>query len=110
MRFSRSGGAAARVTKRLSFSRRATADLNEIWDYTEERWGREQAYAYVSSLVADCRAVLAGDKPGQTYEHISGALVRIRSGAHAAFLNQAPDGLRVVRVIHLKRDVVAELD
>ena len=98
------------MTKRLSFSPRATADLNEIWDYTEERWGREQAYAYVSRLVADCRSVLAGDKLPRTIEHKSGTLLRVRSGAHAAFLTEAPDGLRVVRVIHLKRNVDAELD
>jgi toxin ParE1/3/4 len=84
--------------------------LNEIWDYTEQHWGREQAYSYVSRLVADCRSVLAGDKPPQTFEHRSGTLLRVRSGTHAAFLSQAPDGLRVVRVIHLKRDVQAELD
>jgi toxin ParE1/3/4 len=97
------------VTRRLSFSPRATTDLNDIWDYTEEHWGREQAHEYVALLVARCRALLTGRAVAKPIELANGTFLRVRSGSHAAFLIDSADGLRLVRVLHLKQDVEAEL-
>ena len=39
----------------------ARADLTEIWDYTANRWGVEQAERYVRDLTAACQGLAPSD-------------------------------------------------
>ncbi|MCG7859837.1 type II toxin-antitoxin system RelE/ParE family toxin, partial [Flavihumibacter sediminis] len=36
--------------RRVQYSRKATLDLDRIWDYTAEAWGADQAEGYLESL------------------------------------------------------------
>jgi toxin ParE1/3/4 len=98
------------VRKRLSFARRATADLDEIWDYSERNWGREQALRYTSKIVARCNELVEGKTIPLEIELKSGRYFRIRSGSHFIFIIEMPDQLQVVRILHPRQDIEAALD
>ena len=97
------------MRKRLSFARRATADLDEIWDYSEQKWGKEQAVHYASKIAARCGDLVDGKIVPQEIRLKSGRFLRIRSGSHFIFLREMPDELRVVRILHERRDAEAAL-
>jgi toxin ParE1/3/4 len=97
------------VRKRLSFARRATADLDEIWDYSEQNWGREQAIHYTSEIIARCGELVEGKIVAQEIELKSGRYFRIRSGSHFIFISEMPDQLQIIRILHQKRDIEAAL-
>ncbi|WP_245410821.1 type II toxin-antitoxin system RelE/ParE family toxin [Rhizobium sp. JAB6] len=46
--------------KKLVFSPKATSDIDQIYDYTEEKWGHEQAEDYVFALRDRCHALMKG--------------------------------------------------
>jgi toxin ParE1/3/4 len=98
------------VRKRLSFARRATADLDEIWDYSVQNWGREQAVRYTSEIVARCNELAEGKIIPLEIELKSGRYFRIRSGSHFIFISERPDQLQVVRILHPRQDIKAVFD
>ncbi|HEX8466904.1 MAG TPA: type II toxin-antitoxin system RelE/ParE family toxin [Allosphingosinicella sp.] len=97
------------MRKRLSFARRATADLDEIWDYSEQNWGREQAIRYTTEIIARCGELVEGKIVPQEIELKSGRYFRIRSGSHFIFISEMPDQLQIIRILHQKRDIEAAL-
>jgi toxin ParE1/3/4 len=97
------------VRKRLSFARRATADLDEIWDYSERNWGREQAVQYASEITTRCGALVEGKIVPQKIRLKNGRFLRIRSGSHLIFVREMPDQLQVVRILHERQDIEAAL-
>src|SRR4051812_31231728 len=97
------------MRKRLSFSRRATADLDQIWNYTERHWGRQQAELYASEIAGRCRALIEGRIVPREISLNNGRFLRLRSGSHLIFLSEMPDQLRVVRILHERQDVETEL-
>jgi toxin ParE1/3/4 len=103
-------GWAPGVRKRLSFSRRATADLDNIWDYGELHWGREQADRYASEMTARCNAIVEGSLVTQEIMLKNGRFLRMRSGSHFILLRELPDRLQVVRVLHERQDFEAALE
>ena len=63
------------------FTRKAAADLNDIWDYTYDTWSAEQANTYYNNLPADCSKV--ADKPenlGRHYDDVRPAVKGYPSG------------------------------
>ena len=98
------------MKKRLSYSPKAVADLNGIWDYTERLWGREQARAYTQAIHDACLRLLAGNGIAGSYQLGGMALLKLRVGQHLAFLAEREDGLLVVRILHVRQDIEHALE
>jgi len=76
------------------FTRKAAADLNDIWDYTYDTWSAEQANTYYNNLLADCSKV--ADKPENLGRHY---------GKHIIFFRKLQDGrVRIIRILHERMD------
>jgi len=77
-------------------SRRAADDLQEIVDFTRERWGVEKAIDYVSNLYA-CFQLLDATA-GKAYRP---PYRRARQGKHVVlFRVDAKSNVLVVRILH----------
>ncbi|MDC9834654.1 type II toxin-antitoxin system RelE/ParE family toxin [Rhizobium binxianense] len=48
--------------KTLALSPAAADDIDRIYDYTEEKWGQDQAEDYILALRDDCGALAAQTK------------------------------------------------
>ena len=87
----------------------AQSDINDIWDYTLERWGARQAASYVGDIGDACAALSQG-------KHASRP-VAIRNGYHKAivgmhmiYFKRANDAsIVVVRILHQSMDVEQHL-
>ena len=63
-------------------SPRAQTDLDEIWDYTERNWGKEQAEAYIRLIGAAIKAIASSPERGKACDDIREGYRKCPAGAH----------------------------
>lgn len=94
--------------KALAFSPAAQADIGEIWDYSADNWGADQADRYVDDIRDACLAVAAGLKSGRTVDVRPGYL-KVSSGSHIVYFRDRGDRLEIIRILHAMQDVERNL-
>jgi toxin ParE1/3/4 len=92
----------------------AQADLSDIWDYSYNRWGADQADSYVRAIHVACEALVAavasGHPAGQSAEFIRMGYRKQIAGSHLLFFRGDVAGkVDVVRILHQRMNVVAHL-
>lgn len=91
-------------------SPRAQADLDSIWDYTEETWGVDQAERYLRDIHAACVGLVSGRKRGRSAENIRAGYFKVTVGEHLLFYRMTPDGVfDIIRILHQSMDIPAQL-
>ena len=99
---------------RVTLSRAAAADLEAIDDYTIEHFGIEPAIRATERFRETFQALTEMPRSGQLRKEISppGREYRYRTvlGSFVVVYEPADDGIRVARIIHGARNLVAELE
>ena len=96
--------------RKLIFSPAAIIDLDNIYDYTFETWGLDQAESYVRELHAVCHDMAAGKIKGRIADVIRRGYFRKSCGLHIIFYrNPNPKTMEVVRILHQRMDIEAHL-
>ena len=90
---------------RLQFTPAAIADLDGIFDYTLERWGRDQAERYLRDIQRVCEGLASGDLPGRSADHVRKGYRKAASGAHMIYYRSEGETLIVVRILHQRMDI-----
>ncbi|GHT88972.1 plasmid stabilization protein ParE [Betaproteobacteria bacterium] len=93
--------------KPIAFSPAAEADIGEIWDYTADRWGADQADSYTDAIRDACHALARGKKQG-----LPSALPGFQKylcGSHVVYFLDYADHLDVIRVLHQRQDAERHL-
>ena len=88
---------------------KARADLDDIWDYTVETWGYEQAETYTRTLNEAFETLAENPELGRIYDEVYKGLRVYPSGRHLIFYFSTDDGIDVVRVLHQRMDVPSHL-
>jgi toxin ParE1/3/4 len=92
------------MTLRYVLSPSAQADIEEIWDYTVEHWGVEQAARYVRELKAAIEVVAVDPGRGRSCDEIRAGYKRFPAGSHILFYRLTGAGIDVVRILHRRMD------
>jgi toxin ParE1/3/4 len=92
------------MTGHFVLTPRAQADLDEIWDYTADRWGLKRAEAYIRQLWSDIAAVADRPSPGRECPQVRRGYHKYPSGSHLLFYRLTVDGIDVVRILHERMD------
>ena len=95
----------------VKFHRIAEGHLLDIWDYTESKWGADQADAYLTELIK-----IANGLGSQRYswkqvpeESLSGVFC-IRHRHHVLFFRELPEAsIGIIAVLHERMDLPARL-
>jgi toxin ParE1/3/4 len=79
---------------------KAVSELAEIFDYTVDTWGEEQAEDYIEEL-SKCFQLLA-DSPGVGWNSdlIHPGIRRFEQGKHVIFYKSERHGIRISRILH----------
>ncbi|MCB2067078.1 MAG: type II toxin-antitoxin system RelE/ParE family toxin [Erythrobacter sp.] len=93
----------------LRLSREARRDLQAIWNYTAQAWDEEQAEAYVRALHASMARLREFPELGPPHATRVAQLRKLASGHHLIFYLVEPEEIKVVRVLHERTDVTAQL-
>jgi toxin ParE1/3/4 len=91
------------------FSPRAQADLDEIWEYTADRWDIQQADTYLRDLVLACSAVASGARKGRDAGDIRAGYFKITVVSHVVFYKERDGIMDVIRVLHQQMDMTRHL-
>lgn len=89
--------------KRATLSEAATSDLRDIWWYTAENWGVDQADRYTDEIQSVCEELATGRKIGRPVHERAG-YSRYTISRHVVFLKGEGDGIVVTRILHERMD------
>ena len=87
----------------VSYSPLAQQDISDIWDYTVETWGLDQADRYTDDIEATCDHLASGTKRGREVDIRAGYL-KYLVGKHFVFFRHADTGIHVIRILHQSMD------
>ena len=90
--------------KTFRLSKRAKADLDDIFDYSLETFGLDKARAYSAGLAALLAQLVSGERSGRTVDDVRPGLLRYNHVSHAIFFRNREDGIFIVRILHQRRD------
>lgn len=91
---------------RYVLSPAARADLEQIWDYTRERWDADQAEQYAREIQRAIERVVGNPLIGQACDEVRPGYRKHAVGSHTLYYRIAGPGvIDVVRILHQRMDV-----
>lgn len=87
-------------------SQEADNDLDEIFDYTAEQFGIEQAIKYLSGFDVMFENLCSNPNLGRKRNEIRKGLRSISHISHMVFYRILEDRLRIVRILHASKDII----
>ncbi len=94
---------------RLEFTPRAQQDIEEIWNYSFERFGAKRAEAYIRDIDRAAQRVAEDPRRGRPCDDIRAGYRKFSVGSHVLFFRVAEGGLVVVRILHQRMDFERQL-
>jgi toxin ParE1/3/4 len=97
------------VSGALVVSKRAEADLMEIWLWTYKQFGEAQADHYLDKLDAGMTACGTNPESGRTREELRSGYRSLAIGKHVVFYTVTGSEVVVQRVLHSSMDLGTHL-
>lgn len=95
--------------KAIAFTPAAQADFSEIWDYSADKWGPDQADSYIDAIRDACLAQARGTKHGRPADVLPN-FKKYLCGLHVVYFLEYADRLDVIRVLHQRQDAERNLE
>lgn len=92
------------MTRAVFISRRAEADLLEIWEWTRDRFGVDQADRYLDGLDAAIRLCATSPLSGRDRSALRPGYRSTLAGRHIIFYTHSETQVVVQRVLHATMD------
>ena len=99
------------MTHRLILSRRAMADIDDIWEYSAATWSPMQADRYLSGLEGILRLLCHEPGLGRQRREFRPPVKLYPYRSHLIFYQSDVESVDVIRVLHARSDwqsVIAE--
>ena len=90
-------------------SARAIEDLEQIWEFTFEKWSAEQADRYYKLIIDEIEFIAGNQTSGTTVEHIKEGYRVAIVKSHLIFFKRDKNVTEVIRILHQKMDVESNL-
>lgn len=90
---------------RLEFTPAARADLDQIFDFTGERWGKAQALRYLREIQKCCDGLMSGLSHTRSANHVRPGYFKAAVEAHTISFRQTDNAVVVIRILHQRMDV-----
>ncbi len=85
---------------------KAIDDLNDIWEYTFEKWSAKQADNYYETIKLACNIIGQNPDIGKEYDGINKNLLGLKSGKHIIFYQSLDEEkIEVIRILHERMDL-----
>ena len=98
------------MDRRYDLSNQAKADLRDIWNYTIDRWGENQADKYYRGIIEAIKAIVDGKRAGQPFP-ARPSYLKLKQEHHLIFYIPTDESrIFVSRVLHEAMDLPSQLD
>ena len=93
----------------LSITPKAESDLTDIWPYTCDQWGVDQADHYLDQLAEGMNQLITHPLLGVDYTHVLTGYRRLQVEHHSVYYRVFASEVLVVRVLHEEMDAPKRL-
>ena len=90
---------------KYELTKAAERDLADIFHYTSDRFGEQQADSYLAGLEGCFATLTERPKLGRSAEQLRPGYRRFEHKSHIVFFIEIESGIRIVRVLHNRMDV-----
>jgi len=87
----------------------AQRDLDEIFNYSFQQWGADQAINYIDKLEAACVELVETPFHGQDCNYIRSGYRRRHVGNHTIYYRIESFGVAIIRILHHRQDILRHL-
>ena len=87
----------------------AEMDLEKIWQYTCEQWGKEQALLYIDHLNTTFETLAKSPLSAPSCNDIRAGYRRCHVEKHTIYYQVTAYGVAIIRVLHERMDSVRHL-
>ena len=94
----------ANTMAEILFSPQARIDLSDIWDFTIERWGIEQAERYTSEINGEISTLAEFPNRGPTCDDIRLSYRKLLIAKHVVYYQAEDSFVIVIRILHQSMD------
>lgn len=94
-----------KIKNRYELSNKADIDLEEIFDYTKNEFGINQAIKYVSEFSSKFNHLLINPTIGRHRLEINNKLFSLSKDEHLIFYEILENSILIVRILHGSRDL-----
>ena len=94
---------------RVHLRAQAERDLTDIWLYSAQEWGGDQADKYLDALHAGIGQLAQQPDLGKSYEHIRAGFHGYRVARHIIFYTVEASRITIFRVLHERMDTARHL-
>ena len=91
-------------------SKKAVADLEEIWLYTVEKWSVAQADRYYNLIFDEINFICRNINSGKSMEHVRKGYRASKVKSHLIFYRVSNNTIEVIRILHERMDIENRLD
>ena len=89
----------------FAISKKAVADLEEIWLYTVEKWFADQADRYYNLIFDEINYISRNSNSGKSLEHVRKGYRASKVKSHFIFYRIVNDTIEVIRILHERMDI-----
>ncbi len=86
-------------------SKKAVADLDEIWFYTVEQWSLAQADRYYLLIFDEIDHICEHPTSGRPIDHIRKGYRASKVKSHLIFYRVVDETVEIVRILHERMDI-----
>jgi toxin ParE1/3/4 len=86
-------------------SKKAVADLKDIWLYTVEKWSAEQADRYYNLIIDEINYLCKNSLAGKSMEHVRKGYRALKVKSYLIFYRVANDTIEVIRILNERMDI-----
>ncbi len=98
------------MTSSYSIRALAQVDLEEIWLYTYEEWGLEQADSYLNLLFSRFSWLAENPLIGKKRDDIKAGYFCFPEGMHLVFYTISDTGIEIIGIPHQSMDVIDHIN
>jgi toxin ParE1/3/4 len=97
------------VTARFRLTREAERDIIDIYLYSLEQFGADQAALYTDNLYGKFATLAENPALGRDFNAIYSGALRSNQESHAIYFKEDEAGILILRVLHQKMDPARHL-
>lgn len=89
---------------------KADLDIEDIWEYTNSQWGRNQACKYLNQLEEQFFALAENPNIGKQRYELAEISMSYHYERHVIFYRKVNNGIEILRVLHDSMDFLRHLE
>ena len=91
-------------------TKKAVADLEEIWQYTVEKWSLEQADRYYNLIIDEINFICKNNTAGKLMAHVRKGYRASKVKSHLIFYRVEENKIAIIRILHEHMDIENRLN